>query len=77
MSRSYRHSPEFGANNTEGKRQTNRRTTRRDRRLIQQIADMADAFVSPLRTAPTPQAAGGFRSERQFSNPANSTPRRY
>jgi hypothetical protein len=74
MSRSYRHSPEFRANSTGGERQNHRRTTRRNRRLIQQIADMADAFVSPLRPAPTPQTAGGFRSER---NPANSTARRF
>lgn len=74
MSRSYRHSPEFRANSTGGERQNHRRTTRRDRRLLQQIADMADAFVSPLSTAPSAQTAGGFRSER---NPAKSSPRRF
>lgn len=70
MSRSYRFSPESGVHNTGGKRQSDRRHTRRDRRLIQQLAEIADAFVPPLSTEPLPRLAGGFGSERHFSNPA-------
>lgn len=77
MSRSYRYSPESGGNHTGGKRQNNRRTNRRDRRLMQQLAEIADTFVSPLSLQPSAQHAGGFRSERQFSTPANSTARRF
>ena len=77
MSRSYRYSPETGANNTGGKRQNDRRHTRRDRRLIQQLAEIADTFVPPLSIEPLPRLAGGFGSGRHFSTPANSAARRF
>ena len=70
MSRSYRFSPESGVNDTASKRQNDRRHTRRDIRLLRQLADIADAFVPPLSNEPLAHLAGDFGSQRRFSNPA-------
>jgi hypothetical protein len=74
MSRSYRYSPESGHSNTGGERHNNRRSHRRERRLVSELAAQADAFVLPPRAELSANA--GFRSERRFSTPANLTARR-
>ncbi len=54
-------------------RQNKRRSNRRERRLISELAAQADSFVSPLLSGLSSNA--GFGSERQFSNPAASASR--
>ncbi len=73
MSRSYRHSHDAGNSNTGRDRQNKRRSNRRERRLITELASQADSFVSPLLSGLSSNA--GFASERQFSNPAVSASR--
>ncbi|MCC7531152.1 MAG: hypothetical protein IT342_21780 [Candidatus Melainabacteria bacterium] len=74
MSRSYRYSPESGHSNTGGERHNDRRSNRRERRLVSELAAQADAFVLPPRAEPSTNA--GFRSENRFSTPATSAARR-
>ncbi len=72
MSRSYRHSHDAGNSNTGRDRQNKRRSNRRERRLITELAAQADSFVSPLLSG---TMHVGSRLERQFSNPAVSASR--
>jgi len=75
MSRSYRYSPESGNSNTGGERQNNRRVDRRSRRLVQELAAQADAFVLPSH-AQLGSNAGSRSSGRHSGHPANSAARR-
>ena len=69
MSRTFRHSRDAGNSNTGRDGHIKRRSNRRERRLIHELAAQADSFVSPLLTG---SMNVGFRQERQFSNPATS-----
>ncbi len=72
MSRTFRHSRDAGNSNTGRDGQLKRRSNRRERRLIDELAAQADAFVSPFLSG---SMNVGSRQERLFSNPASAASR--